>query len=222
MCGRFLLRCPPESWPATLFGDDARPLFEGLGDGSDHDPILFQPRANVSPTQSVFALIESGTESRRELRSLRWGLVPSWADDKKIGASMINARSETVDEKRSFKKLFSGSRCLIPADGYYEWLTEGKKKQPHLIQRSDQSIFCFAGLWERNSRLNLETCTIITTAASPAMSWLHDRMPVIISPEHYDFWLNPKNHDVASLKQHLHAEPDGSLVITTVDKVGGI
>ncbi len=179
-------------------------------------------RSNISPTQSVFAVVESDEHERRVLKSLRWGLVPSWADDKKIGASMINARSETVDEKRSFKKLFTEHRCLIPADGYYEWLTEGKKKHPYRIERPDGALFCFAGLWERNQRLGLETCTIITTAATAKMSWLHDRMPVVVKPEHYDAWLSSDFRDVATLKSWMQPEADGTLVATAVDKVSGI
>ncbi len=145
MCGRFLLRCAPESWPVSLLGDADQPLLPAMESLSEVDPILLQPRTNVSPTQMVFAVVAADQHDRRLLKPLRWGLVPSWSDDKKIGASMINARSETVDEKRSFKKLFAEHRCLIPADGYYEWLTEGKKKQPYRIERPDRSLFCFAG-----------------------------------------------------------------------------
>lgn len=222
MCGRFLLRCAPESWPESLLGTADQPLLPTLQSTSELDPILLQPRSNISPTQAVFAVVESDQSADRMLKPLGWGLVPSWADDKKIGASMINARSETVDEKRSFKKLFERHRCLIPADGYYEWVTEGKKKQPYLIERPDHSLFCFAGLWERNQLLNLETCTIITTAATPNMSWLHDRMPVVVDPKHYDAWLSTEFRDIATLKSWLQPEADGTFVTAPVDKVSGI
>jgi len=231
MCGRFLLRCPPENWPENLFGDGGGLVSSKLGDA-------FRPRQNICPTQPVFAIVQAAnhdqsTPSLRTLTMLRWGLVPSWASDRKIGASMINARSETVAEKPSFRTAFARRRCLIPADGYYEWVSLEKGKQPMLIERPNQELFCFAGLWERNEKLPAEkdgvadrarpllTCTIITTAANTSLSAIHARMPVVVRPENYDVWLDPSVQNVSALQQLLVAAADGYFGAVPVERVSG-
>jgi putative SOS response-associated peptidase YedK len=231
MCGRFLLRTPPEEWPADLLSN-----LEGEFSELRLQPELsglFDSRQNIAPTQSILAIVQPEVGSLRELRSLRWGLVPSWAKDRSIGAKMINARSETVDEKPSFRTAFSRQRCLVPADGYYEWVKTESGKQPMLIERSARQPFCFAGLWEQNRSLPFDkdgesaqsrplvTCTIITTAANPSMASIHDRMPVVIDPAEYGRWLDPAYRDVKSLKQLLYAAEEGFFEARPVDRVSG-
>lgn len=230
MCGRFLLRCPPDSWPAGLFGDTAGIASSDLGEA-------FRPRPNICPTQLVFALVQEGDRepqlrSSPSLRMLRWGLVPSWSTDRKIGASMINARSETVAEKPSFRSAFSRRRCLIPADGYYEWVNSPEGKQPMLIERPNREPFCFAGLWERNDRVPAEkdgivdpanplfTCTIITTAANTSLSVIHARMPVVIKPENYAAWLDPAERNASTFQPILVAADNDYFAASPVDRVG--
>ena len=125
---------------------------------------------------------------------LHWGLIPHWAKDASIGNRMINARAETVAEKPSFKSALKSRRCLIPADGFYEWSKEGNHKQPYHIRRSDRDLFCFAGLWEhwtdKESGEEIESCTIITTEANELLKPIHDRMPVVIPSEAYGQWIN--------------------------------
>ena len=167
-----------------------------------------KPRWNVAPTQPVPAVRRE--EDGRHLVTLRWGLVPFWADDPSIGARLINARAETLAEKPSFRDAFRKRRCLVPADGFYEWKTEGKRKQGYAIRRRDRAPFAFAGLWERwngprsnSPPLNgpegggpapaepLETLTIVTTTANTVLKPLHDRMPVILDETNWDLWLDP-------------------------------
>jgi putative SOS response-associated peptidase YedK len=231
MCGRFLLRTPPEEWPADLLNHR-----EGEFSELRLQPELtglFEPRQNIAPTQAILAIVQPQVESLRELRPLRWGLVPSWAKDRGIGAKMINARAETVDEKPSFRTAFSRQRCLIPADGYYEWITTESGKQPMLIEQSTHQPYCFAGLWEQNRSLPFDkdseptqakplvTCTIITTAANPSMASIHDRMPVVIEPANYGRWLDPGYRDVKSLKSLLIAAEEGFFTAHPVAKVSG-
>jgi putative SOS response-associated peptidase YedK len=151
------------------------------------------PRYNIAPTQSVAAILESSHQPH--LHWLQWGLIPSWAKDPKIGSKLINARAETVMEKPSFRTAFRHRRCLIPADGFYEWQqVEGsKQKQPYLIGLQDGQPFAFAGLyerWESPSGDILATCTIITTTANQLVEPIHGRMPVIVAPQDYDRWLD--------------------------------
>jgi putative SOS response-associated peptidase YedK len=180
MCGRYTRRTPLRVL-AGLFDFDA--------------PAEMPPRYNIAPTQPVAAIRLAGDAGKRELAKLRWGLVPSWAADLKIGSRLINARSETVASKPAFRAAFAKRRCLIPADGFYEWQQQGKEKQPYLIQMSDGQPFVFAGLWERwhgESLPPLETCTILTTNANELMKPLHERMPVILAPADCQRWLDPK------------------------------
>jgi putative SOS response-associated peptidase YedK len=145
----------------------------------------------VAPTQEVATVVEGGEGRRLEMS--RWGLIPAWADDPGIGARMINARSETVAEKPSFKKAFKQRRCLIPADGFYEWRKENGGKQPYYIRTQSGRPFAFAGLWESWSRNGegIQSCTILTTGANDFLQEIHHRMPVILPPEVYDLWLDP-------------------------------
>lgn len=157
-----------------------------------------RPRWNIAPTQDV-AAVRLGEDGARHLDLLRWGLVPHWADDPAIGNRMINARGESVADKPAFRSAFRQRRCLVPADGFYEWKAAGKRKQPHLIRRRDGRPLAFAGLWERwpgpkGAPLPqpLETVTIVTTAAAGLIADLHERMPVMLEPEHWGLWLDPR------------------------------
>lgn len=170
------------------------------------EPPDWQPRYNIAPTQSIPAIVEP-----HQFKRLRWGLIPSWAKDLSIGSKLINARAETVSEKPSFRDAFKRRRCLIAADGYYEWKKQAGKKQPFYFQLTDHQPFAFAGLWERwNSPEGeaLETCTIITTEANELAATVHDRMPVILTQEQYDRWLDPAFKDAQSL---LHPYPSNAM-----------
>jgi putative SOS response-associated peptidase YedK len=184
MCGRFTLKTPVSQ------------LFEQLCLQLDPTPLGdFPARFNIAPTQSIIAVL--GDKGELAPLWMRWGLVPSWSDDLSIGSRMINARSETVSEKPSFRKPFAKQRCLIPADGYFEWQTTqvGSKstKQPYWIHLPQGKPFVFAGLWDTNTKATGETvltCTILTAAAAPEIASLHDRMPVLIKPADYQTWLS--------------------------------
>jgi putative SOS response-associated peptidase YedK len=180
MCGRFAFYSPHEA-VARLFGvADAREI---------------EPRYNIAPTQFVAAVRETG--GPREVAMLYWGLVPSWAKEKSIGARMINARSETLAEKPSFRNAYRRRRGLVLADGYYEWQRSGAIKQPYFVSFAAGEPFGMAGLWERwrdpASGEPLESCCIVTTSPAPAVAHVHDRMPVIIPPDAYAEWLDPDN-----------------------------
>ena len=166
----------------------------------------WQPRYNIAPTQSIPTIVEP-----HHFKLLRWGLIPSWAKDSTIGTKLINARAETVSEKPSFRDAFKRRRCLIVADGYYEWKKQSGKKQPFYFQLEHHEPFAFAGLWERwNSPEGepIETCTIITTEANELAATVHDRMPVILSASQYDRWLDPTFKDAQSL---LHPYSGGAM-----------
>jgi len=186
MCGRFAFYSPHEA-VIRLFGVAAAPDVE--------------PRWNIAPTQYVATVRAAG--GPREVAMLYWGLVPSWAKEKAIGARMINARSETLTEKPSFRNAFRRRRCLILADGYYEWQRSGTVKQPYLIACEDGQPFGMAGLWERwrdpASGEPLESCCIVTTAPAPSVAHVHDRMPVIVPPDAYAEWLDPRNEATQDL-----------------------
>jgi putative SOS response-associated peptidase YedK len=180
MCGRFAFYSPHES-VVRLFG---------LGP----DAPEVEPRWNIAPTQYVPA-VRADEAGRRTLSLLYWGLVPGWAKEKAIGARMINARAETLAEKPSFRNAYRRRRCLVLADGYYEWQRSGALKQPHYIRLASGEPFAMAGLWERwrdpQSGSPLESCTIVTTTPAASIAHLHDRMPVILSPESHGIWLAP-------------------------------
>lgn len=162
----------------------------------------WQPRYNIAPTQAIPAIVETAAH-QREFKPLRWGLIPSWSKDASIGNRLINARAETISEKPSFREAFRRRRCLIVADGFYEWKKSATgKKQPFYFRLTHGEPFAFAGLWERwqaHDGNTLETGTIITTEANSLMASVHDRMPVILPPETYDRWLDPGATDLQPL-----------------------
>ncbi|GJM38950.1 MAG: DUF159 family protein [Acidimicrobiales bacterium] len=207
MCGRFASTTPPDQL-ANYFG---AALAEHLVEDED------APNFNVAPTQGVYTVFEDG--GVRRLDTFHWGLVPFWAKDPKIGSRMINARAETIAEKNSFKRPFARKRCIIPADGFYEWMkVDGqKRKQPMYMSRVDGEPFAFAGLWEvwkdRNhtdedgNPLELSSCTIITGEPNDRVAEVHDRMPVMLPPDVWDQWLDRDNDDVVSLQTLLVPAP---------------
>ncbi|WP_438350043.1 SOS response-associated peptidase [Paenibacillus sp. FA6] len=166
----------------------------------DSTMLHYTPKYNAAPMQFIPAVIHNGSENR--LGELRWGLVPSWAKDQKLGSKMINARAETLLEKASFKRLVSTRRCIIPADGFYEWKKQGSSKQPMRIVMRDEDIFSMAGLydiWIDSDGKKLSTCTIITTTPNSLIADIHDRMPVILRRDDEAEWLSRDNHDESSL-----------------------
>jgi putative SOS response-associated peptidase YedK len=185
MCGRYNLTTPVEGL-RHLFEFPERPNLE--------------PRYNIAPTQTapIFRFDDTGAG---HLLQLRWGLIPSWAKDKSIGARLINARGETVATQPAFRDAFRQRRCLVPADGFYEWRKEGKQKQPWHFHLADNLPFCFAGLWERwrdpETKTALESFTIITTDANELMAPIHNRMPVMLSKHDMAPWL--EGSDAAKL-----------------------
>jgi putative SOS response-associated peptidase YedK len=159
-----------------------------------------QPRYNIAPSQPV-QIIRSD-KGRRLFVSVRWGLVPFWAKDVSIGHRTINARSETAPQKPAFREAFARRRCLIPADGFYEWKRTGSRKQPFHVGMKDDYLFAFAGLWDAWKGPDgtlLESCTILTTTPNPLLGSIHDRMPVILSRSHYEMWLTAPPSEVPRL-----------------------
>ncbi len=196
MCGRY-----------SLFADPLEVMERfGLRELS----FDWQPRYNIAPGQLIPVIIAE--RGRKRIGQLRWGLVPSWAKDDKSGYKMINARSETLTEKPAFRTLFVRKRCIIPADGFYEWKKTEKGKQPMRIMMQDGSLFAFAGLydtWTGPDGQKLSTCTIITTKPNELVSDVHDRMPVILrSPEDEQIWLDRERYD-ADLLESLLVPYDG-------------
>jgi putative SOS response-associated peptidase YedK len=177
------------------------------------------PRYNVAPTDEVYVVRNGRAANERELVVVRWGLVPYWSKDQKSAAKNINTRAETVAEKPSFRDAFARRRCLVLADGFYEWRQEGKLRQPYLITLKDGGPFVFAGLWERWHSANdedsaLETCTVVTTEASPVLHDIHSRMPVILQSHDHDMWLD--GDDVPARSSLLRPLPDDLIAITKV------
>ena len=169
--------------------------------------IDLQPRYNIAPSQPVAVVVNEG---KRALAEHRWGLIPSWAKDAKIGNRMINARSETVAEKPAFRAALKARRCLIPASGFYEWKKRGEQRVPHYIRRADAEPLGLAGLWEEwraPGGQALRTCTIITTQANPFMARLHHRMPVILNPDQGAAWLDPELAGPQELLAQLPPHP---------------
>lgn len=158
------------------------------------------PRYNIAPTNTIPVIVNDGTTNK--LEGMSWGLVPFWAKDKKIGYKMINARAETVAEKPAFRNLIKNKRCLIAADGFFEWRQEGAQKQPYRFILKDRDIFSFAGLydtWTSPDGETLISCTIITTTPNEVTAPVHDRMPVILKRDEEAEWLKPENTDVSTL-----------------------
>jgi putative SOS response-associated peptidase YedK len=164
------------------------------------------PRYNIAPTQPVPVIRQNPKEPIHELSLMRWGLIPSWAKDQSVAAQMINARSETASAKRAFRDALKFRRCLIPADGFYEWQRRGKSKQPYCFEVNDGELFAFAGLWDRwkdPSGQWIKSCSILTTSPNAVTSSVHDRMPVILDPDCYDLWLDPGMHDMRAVSDML-------------------
>lgn len=228
MCGRFTLRTPSaaliDHFDLDVRGDRQLPLFEA--------------RYNIAPTQEILVVRKDTADGQPTGAMMRWGLIPSWSTGRKAGAQggahvvsgppMINARAETLAEKPMFASAVRRRRCLIPADGFYEWQQlpgSGRgKKQPYFIHRPDDGPFAFAGLWEiwkqPDADRAIESCTIVTTEATATLRELHDRMPVVLAPCDYAMWLDPKVEDPGALKhllapcgeEELVAEPVGTHV----------
>lgn len=162
----------------------------------DNVPTL-KPRYNIAPTQSVLTILQTSASTNRQFKMLHWGLIPSWAKDPKMGARLINARAETVAEKPAFRTAFRQRRCLVLADGFYEWQQQEakKQKQPFYFRLSDERPFAFAGLWEHwqdATGEEIESCTLLTTEPNELMCPIHNRMPVILDRKDYDLWLDPE------------------------------
>lgn len=190
MCGRFTLYTP---------SDEIRHYF-----GIDEPLESYEPSYNIAPGQNVLAVIHDG--KRKRIGHLRWGLVPSWAKDEKIGYRMINARVETAHEKPSFRQLMSRKRCLIIADSFYEWQTMNGTKQPQRIQVEERQLFAFAGLWDKwvSENKTLFTCTMLTKDANDFMKKIHHRMPIILPRDKEDEWIKPYVKDPREAQRFLN------------------
>jgi putative SOS response-associated peptidase YedK len=215
MCGRFVSSSSADEL-AAYFGVDrvAQAVLEG-----QHEPDF-----NVAPTKDIYVIVED--EGARHLDSFFWGLVPSWAKDVKIGARMINARAETLAEKGAFKSSFAKRRCLVPADGFYEWKELGGeakkvKKQPMFIARADGEPVAFAGLWSvwrgpAREHEPLRSATIITTTANSTVASIHGRMPAVLPESAWATWLDRDNDDLEALSALLGPAPDDLLSVRPV------
>jgi len=223
VCGRFVSTSPPDEI-AKYFGAE---VDERLADPEG-------PNYNVAPTQDVYAVLEDG--GVRRVESLHWGLIPFWAKEAKIGNKMINARAETIATSGAFKHAFKQRRCIIPADGFYEWTKPGAqrpgakpqerkssgqaKKQPWFIHRPDDEPIAFAGLWEvwrpKGSEDELVSCTIITGEPNDKMAELHHRMPVMLPPDAWDKWLDRDEQDTEALGQFLVPAPSSLITFHPV------
>ena len=188
MCGRFTLIAPGEAI-AELFQLTEVPNLA--------------PRYNIAPTQPVAAVRISSSTGERELTHFHWGLIPRWAKDAKFGSRLINARSETAAEKPSFRTAFKYRRCLVPADGFYEWQRMNGRKQPVRITMKDGGLFAIAGLWEKwlsKDGSEIESCTLLTTEPNELLRPVHNRMPVLVDPADFDQWLDTKSFQGADVQ----------------------
>jgi putative SOS response-associated peptidase YedK len=209
MCGRFTITLSIEELMLRYYIDRKTNRYH-------------TPRYNVAPSQMVLAVINDGERNR--IGELQWGLIPSWATDQKIGNKMINARNETLLEKASFKNLIYRKRCILPADGFFEWKKQNGKKQPMRITMKDKSIFSMAGLydtWQREDGIKISTCTIITTKPNHLMRDIHDRMPVILKKEDEEVWLNRSNTNAEELLSLLAPFPAEEMYAYPVSPIVG-
>ncbi len=191
MCGRYRL-------------SRRKQLVEEYFDTTGEDD--WSPRYNIAPTQPIPVIRQHPKQPVRQISTMRWGLVPSWAKDASGAASMINARSETAATKPAFRDPLKLRRCLIPADGFYEWSRTGKAKQPYCFEVNDGKLFAFAGIWDRWNDPSggwIKTCSILTTTPNAVTSAVHDRMPVILDPDSYDLWLDPGMINVQVISELL-------------------
>lgn len=208
MCGRYSL---------TVDAISIQKIFPWLELPSEK----FSPRYNIAPSQPIAVVPNDG---RNQLDFFIWGLIPSWAKDPKIGSRMINARGETLGEKPSFRSAFKRRRCLILADGFFEWvkMPGEKTKTPHYIQMKSQETFAFAGLWETwwaPDGSEVKTSTIITTEPNPMLSNIHNRMPVILPKESHQLWLSQGEKSVSELQHLLTAYPEEEMIHYPVSKI---
>jgi putative SOS response-associated peptidase YedK len=197
MCGRYTVTATPEVLRA-LFGYAEQPNFP--------------PRYNVAPTQPI-AIVRL-MNGKRQFALVRWGLLPSWVKDPKAFSLLISARGETVNEKPAYKAAMKRRRCLIPADGFYEWKALGTRKQPYYVRAKSGAPLAFAGLWETWTGPNgeeLETAAIVTTDANETLAPIYDRMPVVIAPEQFDLWLGGPDEDTAVASSLIRPAPDDLL-----------
>lgn len=206
MCGRFV----SSSTPAQIAGYfSAMPVPE----------LLAEPNYNVAPTTDIFVIVDDPTGARR-LDAYHWGLVPRWAKDPSVGNRMINARAETLAEKSTYRSAFRQRRCIVPADGFYEWkkVPGQKAKQPVYLQRKDGELLAFAGLWEEWHRGDerLRSTTIITCEANDLIAKIHDRMPVVLPPSAWDAWLDPAGDDTPALGKLLVPAPPALFAVHDV------
>lgn len=211
MCGRFVSAAPPDEL-ARYF--DVEQVAEQVLD----------PSYNVAPTDDVYVVVETG--GIRRLETFHWGLIPFWADDRKIGQKMINARAESLATNNAYKRAFLKRRCIVPADGFFEWReTPGaKRKQPMYIHRADGDPVAFAGLWElwkpadtaEDPSTWVRSCTIVTGEPNDLVASIHDRMPVMLPPSAWDRWLDPRNDDLDTLGKLLVPAPSELFVAQPV------
>jgi putative SOS response-associated peptidase YedK len=219
MCGRFTLHHDREEIErrfeieadARAVGAVTKGATSAVANASAVDRDAIDIRYNIAPTQDVLVVTENPQDHSRRLAAYHWGLIPSWAKDTASGSRMINARAETLTEKPSFRTALTRRRCLIPADGFYEWqIGEGKTKAPFHIRLKDGALFAFAGLWDEWQAPDgspLRSCTIITTQPNSVTAQVHDRMPVILRSEDEALWLNPTHTNVADLTTLLLPYP---------------
>jgi putative SOS response-associated peptidase YedK len=204
MCSRYNLTTPLEAVRAYFQVANGEP---------------YPPRYNIAPTQPVL-IVRLDEVRRRELALVRWGLIPGWAKDPARLSLMINARAEGAAEKASFRGAMRHRRCLVPANGFYEWTGKSGAREPHLVRRPDSELMAFAGLWESwlgADGSEIDTMAILTVTASAALAALHDRMPAILLPEHFDAWLDTRAFSAEMAAEMLRPAPDGLLEYITVD-----
>jgi putative SOS response-associated peptidase YedK len=204
VCGRFTLTAPPDA-VRRVFDLDAAPALE--------------PRFNVAPGQDV-ATVACAADGRRVLRMRRWGLVPYWAKDPRLGSRLVNARAESAASKPAFRDALRRRRCLVPADGFYEWAASARgPRQPWYVARADAACFAIAGLFERWRSAEgewLETCVLLTTEAGPRLTAVHGRMPLVLPPGDWEPWLDPAVCDPARLAPLLRPQPDEAFTLRPV------
>jgi len=206
MCGRFALTTPPDviaRWYELMHR------------------LEFAPRYNIAPTQPIVA-VRRDKEGKREGALLHWGLIPFWAKDPTIGAKMINARAESVADKPAYRQAIRKRRCLIPADGFFEWKKTGSKKQPYYISAADGNPLTFAGLWEtwhdKQNDDRIESCTIITTDPNDTLKELHNRMPVVLPRDAWDQWLDVEHVDAEQAAKLLEPAPNDGWSVYPVSR----
>lgn len=196
MCGRFTLQIPPELI-AEIFGLSEIPTYP--------------TRYNIAPSHTApIAVIRQDASAHNQFSLLQWGLIPSWADETYNSSHTTNARSETVQEKASFRSAIKYRRCIIPSSGFYEWQREGKKSSPYFIHMKDNAPMCFAGVWDHwktPAGDTIESCSILTTSSNRLIASIHDRMPVILHPAEYNHWLDRTLHDPSQLTRFYQPYP---------------